>query len=315
MIVTRCRCASTARNPRGGGACAASERATAAASDHSAQHRRDLRHGTGGMPFLGKPHSSLTLVLGKMGTLSRHRCKETSTNMNPRPGSPRLRCALALAVALAIGAAAGAGAYALTSHHSSTPSASPRGRAGAARLVHIDRRLAHAALQAGCAGRRRHHRPARARAAARRAASPSATPADRRRRRPKEPASRSTRRATSSRPSTSSTVPTSIKVTFQDGSTAKATLVGNPDKSTDTAVIHVDVPASQLHPLTLGNSSAVEPGQTRRGDRQPVRPDRDDDRRASSARRTGRSPRRTTSRSPARSRPMPRSTTATPAAR
>jgi putative serine protease PepD len=53
----------------------------------------------------------------------------------------------------------------------------------------------------------------------------------------------------------------SIKVTFQDGSTTKATLVGG-DKSTDTAVIHVDVPASRLHPLALGNSSAVEPGQS-----------------------------------------------------
>src|SRR5437762_1504788 len=33
----------------------------------------------------------------------------------------------------------------------------------------------------------------------------------------------------------------SIKVEFQDGSTAKATLVGS-DKTTDTAVIHVDLP-------------------------------------------------------------------------
>ena len=53
----------------------------------------------------------------------------------------------------------------------------------------------------------------------------------------------------------------SIKVTFQDGSTESATLVGS-DKSTDTAVIHVDKPASELHPLTLGNSSSAEPGQT-----------------------------------------------------
>jgi putative serine protease PepD len=53
----------------------------------------------------------------------------------------------------------------------------------------------------------------------------------------------------------------SIKVTFQDGSTTKATLVGG-DKSTDTAVIRVDVPASKLHPLALGNSSAVLPGQS-----------------------------------------------------
>ena len=52
-----------------------------------------------------------------------------------------------------------------------------------------------------------------------------------------------------------------IKVTFQNGSTATATLVGS-DSSTDSAVIHVDVPASRLHPLTLGNSSTVLPGQT-----------------------------------------------------
>jgi putative serine protease PepD len=52
-----------------------------------------------------------------------------------------------------------------------------------------------------------------------------------------------------------------ITVHFQDGSSAKATLVGS-DKSTDTAVIHVDVPASQLHPLTLGDSSSVQPGES-----------------------------------------------------
>lgn len=52
----------------------------------------------------------------------------------------------------------------------------------------------------------------------------------------------------------------SVTVQFQDGTKAKATVVGS-DKSTDTAVIHVDVPASELHPLALGNSSAVLPGQ------------------------------------------------------
>jgi putative serine protease PepD len=52
-----------------------------------------------------------------------------------------------------------------------------------------------------------------------------------------------------------------ITVTFQDGSTAKATLVGS-DSSTDSAVIHVDIPADKLHPLTLGDSSSVLPGQT-----------------------------------------------------
>jgi S1-C subfamily serine protease len=53
----------------------------------------------------------------------------------------------------------------------------------------------------------------------------------------------------------------SVTVTFQNGSTAKATVVGT-DKTTDTAVIHVDVPSSKLHPLALGDSSTVEPGQS-----------------------------------------------------
>ncbi len=52
----------------------------------------------------------------------------------------------------------------------------------------------------------------------------------------------------------------SIKVQFQDGSTTTATLVGT-DTSTDSAVIHVNVDASKLHPLALGDSSAVLPGQ------------------------------------------------------
>jgi putative serine protease PepD len=52
---------------------------------------------------------------------------------------------------------------------------------------------------------------------------------------------------------------TSITVQFADGSKTKATLVGK-DKSTDTAVIHVDVPATKLHPLALGNSASVQPG-------------------------------------------------------
>ncbi|HZD87196.1 MAG TPA: trypsin-like peptidase domain-containing protein [Gaiellaceae bacterium] len=51
----------------------------------------------------------------------------------------------------------------------------------------------------------------------------------------------------------------SITVHFQNGTSAKATLVGS-DKSTDTAVINVNVPSSQLHPLALGNSSSVQPG-------------------------------------------------------
>jgi putative serine protease PepD len=53
---------------------------------------------------------------------------------------------------------------------------------------------------------------------------------------------------------------TSVNVRFQSGKTAKATIVGTDD-STDIAVIKVDVPASQLVPLTLGNSANVQVGE------------------------------------------------------
>ncbi|HEY4412862.1 MAG TPA: trypsin-like peptidase domain-containing protein, partial [Gaiellaceae bacterium] len=52
---------------------------------------------------------------------------------------------------------------------------------------------------------------------------------------------------------------TSIKVHFKDGTNATATLVGKDD-STDTAVIKVNVASSGLHPLTMGSSAAVQPG-------------------------------------------------------
>ncbi len=51
----------------------------------------------------------------------------------------------------------------------------------------------------------------------------------------------------------------SILVTFWNGKTAKAKLVGSDD-STDLAVIRVSVPSSLLHPLTLGDSDAVQVG-------------------------------------------------------
>ncbi|HYA09298.1 MAG TPA: trypsin-like peptidase domain-containing protein [Gaiellaceae bacterium] len=52
----------------------------------------------------------------------------------------------------------------------------------------------------------------------------------------------------------------SYKVKFQNGNTVSATLVGKDDSS-DTAVLKVDVPASQLHPLTIGDSATVQPGE------------------------------------------------------
>jgi putative serine protease PepD len=51
----------------------------------------------------------------------------------------------------------------------------------------------------------------------------------------------------------------SIKVNLPDGHTASATLVGS-DTGEDVAVIHVSVPSSELHPLTVGNSSTLQVG-------------------------------------------------------
>ncbi|MEA2198049.1 MAG: hypothetical protein QOJ25_2100 [Solirubrobacteraceae bacterium] len=51
----------------------------------------------------------------------------------------------------------------------------------------------------------------------------------------------------------------SIRVTFSNGYTATANLVGT-DTGEDVAVIHVNVPSSQLHPLALGDSSTLQVG-------------------------------------------------------
>jgi putative serine protease PepD len=55
------------------------------------------------------------------------------------------------------------------------------------------------------------------------------------------------------------TVSKSISVKFWNGKTYPAQLVGS-DSSTDLAVIKVDAPASQLHPLTLGASGKLVVG-------------------------------------------------------
>jgi putative serine protease PepD len=52
---------------------------------------------------------------------------------------------------------------------------------------------------------------------------------------------------------------TSIKVRFWDGRTYSASIVGT-DKSTDLAVIKVDAPSSELHPLAVGNSKDLQVG-------------------------------------------------------
>jgi S1-C subfamily serine protease len=50
-----------------------------------------------------------------------------------------------------------------------------------------------------------------------------------------------------------------ITVTFADGRKASASLVGS-DPGADVAVIHVNAPSSELHPLTFADSSKVQVG-------------------------------------------------------
>jgi putative serine protease PepD len=52
---------------------------------------------------------------------------------------------------------------------------------------------------------------------------------------------------------------TNVKVRFQNGRTATAKVLGT-DPSTDVGVIRVNVPASELHPIPLADSSAAQVG-------------------------------------------------------
>jgi putative serine protease PepD len=195
-----------------------------------------------------------------MGTL-RPETMQGDQHMNPRPANSRLRRALPLVVALAIGAAAGAGAYALTNHHnartaSAPPAAVPAQRASSTStvdsLVQLYKQDAPGVVDITVE---------ESSGGSSSGSLPFGNPGGSQ----KEEAE-----GTGFEINTKGDILTaehvvsgaqSIKVTFQDGSTESATLVGS-DKTTDTAVIHVDKPASQLHPLALGNSSAAEPGQT-----------------------------------------------------
>jgi S1-C subfamily serine protease len=51
----------------------------------------------------------------------------------------------------------------------------------------------------------------------------------------------------------------SVTVTFKDGTQRQARVVGS-DPATDLAVVDVDVPADQLHPLSLAGSSSLQVG-------------------------------------------------------
>jgi S1-C subfamily serine protease len=180
--------------------------------------------------------------------------------MNLRPAGPRLRRLLPIAVALAVGAGAGAGAYALTSHGSGKSAAPsvvvPAQPASSTSTVDsltqlykqdapgiVDITVESTSGGNGSQG------------------FPFGTPGG---------SQKQEAEGTGFEIDTKGDILTaehvvdgadSIKVQFEDGSTAKATLVGS-DKTTDTAVIHVDKSASDLHPLALGSSSAVQPGQS-----------------------------------------------------
>jgi putative serine protease PepD len=180
--------------------------------------------------------------------------------MNPRPSSTRLRLILALGVAVAVGAAAGAGAYALSNRGSSTPSAT--------RLV-VPAQSASSTTSTGDSLAQLYKQDAPGVVDIQVVESSSGTNSSQF---PFGPSGSQKQKAegTGFEIDTNGNILTaehvvsgaqSITVTFQDGSTAKATLVGS-DKTTDTAVIHVNEPASKLHPLALGNSSAVLPGQS-----------------------------------------------------
>jgi putative serine protease PepD len=179
--------------------------------------------------------------------------------MNPRPASSRLRRILPLAVAVAIGAAVGAGAYALTNHHSSgtqttsrviVPAQPASSTSTVDTLTQLYKQdapgIVDITVQSTSSG------------------NSSGFPFGQSQPQKQEAEGTGYEIDTKGNILTAEHVvagANSITVTFENGTTAKATLVGS-DKTSDTAVIHIDVPASQLHPLTLGNSAAVQPGQS-----------------------------------------------------
>ena len=181
-------------------------------------------------------------------------------NMNLRPASPRLRRLLPLAAAAAIGIGIGAGTYALTSNGSGTPSTSkvvvPAQPASSTSTVDSLTQLykddAPGVVDITVESTSGSNTPS--------------FPFNN----PQQGQQKTEAEGTGFVIDTKGNILTaqhvvnnasSITVQFEDGATAKAKLVGS-DRSTDTAVIHVDVSSSKLHPLSLGDSSSVQPGQS-----------------------------------------------------
>jgi S1-C subfamily serine protease len=179
-------------------------------------------------------------------------------DMNPRPASPRLRRLLPLAIAAAIGIGVGAGTYALTSNGSGTtttrvvvPAQPASSTSTVDSLTQLYKDDAPGVVDITVELSTGSNTPT----------FPFGPP---------NQGQKAEAEGTGFVIDTNGNILTaehvvenanSVTVTFQNGSTAKATVVGT-DKTTDTAVIHVDVPSSKLHPLALGDSSTVEPGQS-----------------------------------------------------
>jgi len=179
--------------------------------------------------------------------------------MNPSPASPRLRRLLPVAVAAAIGVGAGAGAYALANHGGSATSTPPA-------VVVPAQPASSTSTSDSLTQLYQQDAPGVVDITVQSTTSGSGSQG--------LPFGQPQGKQQSEAEGTGFVINTkgdimtaehvvdganSITIHFQDGSTAKATLVGS-DKSTDTAVVHVDVSASKLHPLTLGNSAGVQPG-------------------------------------------------------
>jgi putative serine protease PepD len=182
-------------------------------------------------------------------------------NMNPRPAGTRLRRLAPIAVAAAIGVGAGAGAYALTNQHSGStaapnpvvvPAQPASSTSTVDSLTQLYKQDAPGVVDITVTSN----------AGGGASGFPFGTPQQGQKSQAEGTGFVIDKKGDIMTAEHVVAGATSIQVRFADGTTTKATLVGTPDKSTDTAVIHVDAPTSELHPLALGDSSAVQPGQT-----------------------------------------------------